>query len=1232
MMKCSQIDVMACTVKLEGEDKDRKFNAANKEQPHESGSLPDASDSLQKPDYFPKQRHRWNTNEEVSAFLNCFESHRDWLTSDVRLRPKSGSMLLYNRKVCKYRKDGYCWKKRKDGKTTREDHMKLKVQGVECIYGCYVHSAILPTFHRRCYWLLQNPDIVLVHYLNAPFEQDSKPCVLYGLNYYLDKRQWTQEELISQLKPMFYSEDQVDMNNETEKATAQTIDAIVQQLLDRQNHKAACTADCTCHDASRRDRCPRHRALTPKIKRSSPPVAAVTAATNGGYAADMNGHQGAPIVIDVSQLRGENGVVVVNGDGSSGTQTPTAMSLKVANKLSSATATTADAREGATSNGVYSSGGHIYHLPPGDVFGSGADTYVAKQTEWSAPPMTQSHLVTNGMGELYGGAALATAGDDDFGQKVNGVADFHGADDLFELDMLHDFPDFLQSDDYHQAALAHPTLETVVGTATEVFDGGGMPDGGAASRHDVISDFSPEWSYPEGGTKVLVTGPWYSQTLPYTCLFDSISAPASLIQSGVLRCFCPAHEPGLVTLQVACDSVVISTSVVFEYKARPSALQPANHEQWLSVDEDRFKMSILERLEQMERMLANTSQKSQRAQQSAIPFNTSTLSFEDRLVSYVQRASQRPWLKPTQIQCLPRTCRGMNTLHLATALGYTRLVQTLIRWRCESPSIVLDMEVDAVTGDDMMCTPLMWACALDHKDTALLLYQWNSAALSVQNAAGLLPLDAARGHASSRLADQLESMEVARVSCNSQHMAAWKDVSSPAATPTSTRSSSITSDDALMAVASLYHDESDVSDSDAKKMASTAATWPYAKSCDTDERWRHGSRHGRLCKRQSVEGPDEIRNDSSAKQRRTPSVERKLQSGGGSVDAADKPAEAALASPLFMDVDPDDSLRGYHDYRLGRDEDQTSLLMDTDADTLSSCSPLIDVVNLSDDECENVAPPRSVADEGGGGGGGGGRAGDQRVLTLAEQIIAAIPERIKNNLHMSDVAGADDAGFTLDSRRYRGWGGSTPSSSSSPASSLQSPSPPPTAAEFRGFFNASGKMLERNFAELTLSDKEQRELYEAAKIIQCAYRQYRGRRRQQEQERAAAILIQSYYRRYKQYAFFKKMTRAAVLIQSQYRSYRQHKYRKQACHLSSDLASRCCAQSILQQQPINSNSSNINAGSSGGLYIENVLTLKRQQAAARKIQRFMRQSKNRLQQERARLAGMARRETADDML
>lgn len=60
-----------------------------------------------------------------------------------------------------------------------------------------------------------------------------------------------------------------------------------------------------------------------------------------------------------------------------------------------------------------------------------------------------------------------------------------------------------------------------------------------------------------------------------------------------------------------------------------------------------------------------------------------------------------------------------------------------------------------------------------------------------------------------------------------------------------------------------------------------------------------------------------------------------------------------------------------------------------------------------------------------------------------------------------------------------------------------------------------------NMYVFTFSDKEQRELYEAAKIIQKAYRSYKGRKRQEEQEKekAAATLIQTYYRRYKQVCY-----------------------------------------------------------------------------------------------------------------
>ena len=80
--------------------------------------------------------------------------------------------------------------------------------------------------------------------------------------------------------------------------------------------------------------------------------------------------------------------------------------------------------------------------------------------------------------------------------------------------------------------------------------------------------------------------------------------------------------------------------------------------------------------------------------------------------------------------------------------------------------------------------------------------------------------------------------------------------------------------------------------------------------------------------------------------------------------------------------------------------------------------------------------------------------------------------------------------------------------------------------------------MQKEFSSLTLSDQEQRELYEAAKTIQKAYRVYKGRKRQeQEKERSAAILIQSYYRRYKQYVYYKQMTRAAQVIQNQFRNY-----------------------------------------------------------------------------------------------
>lgn len=117
-----------------------------------------------------------------------------------------------------------------------------------------------------------------------------------------------------------------------------------------------------------------------------------------------------------------------------------------------------------------------------------------------------------------------------------------------------------------------------------------------------ISDFSPEWAYPEGGIKVLVTGPW-NQNSNYTVLFDSFPVPTTIVQSGVLRCYCPAHEVGLVTLQVACDGYVISNSCIFEYKSPMNAENGAACDGTTNVSNNSdslYKFTLFNRLESIE--------------------------------------------------------------------------------------------------------------------------------------------------------------------------------------------------------------------------------------------------------------------------------------------------------------------------------------------------------------------------------------------------------------------------------------------------------------------------------------------------------------------------------------------------------------------------------------------------------------------------------------------------------
>ncbi|XP_065842161.1 uncharacterized protein [Oscarella lobularis] len=139
--------------------------------------LPFVLAGIMRSNAFPSALHRWNTNEEVVSYLISQEDHKEWLVDTIPNKPEHGSLFLYRRaKINKFKGDGHEWKKRGDGKSTREDHGRLKINGVECLGARYAHSSVLSSFHRRRYWLLHDPRVILVHYLNVDESDETTGC------------------------------------------------------------------------------------------------------------------------------------------------------------------------------------------------------------------------------------------------------------------------------------------------------------------------------------------------------------------------------------------------------------------------------------------------------------------------------------------------------------------------------------------------------------------------------------------------------------------------------------------------------------------------------------------------------------------------------------------------------------------------------------------------------------------------------------------------------------------------------------------------------------------------------------------------------------------------------------------------------------------------------------------------------------------------------------------------
>ncbi|XP_061768903.1 calmodulin-binding transcription activator 2 isoform X2 [Nerophis ophidion] len=1404
----------------------------------------------------PNERLRWNTNEEIASYLVTFDKHDEWLSCTLKTRPKNGSIILYNRKKVKYRKDGYSWKKRKDGKTTREDHMKLKVQGMECLYGNYVHSSIVPTFHRRCYWLLQNPDIVLVHYLNVPSLEDSGKFspLLCALTSRHDSMKWSRDDLLCQLKPMFHS---IKTSGDTSDFS---IEELVQLILDRQRTKPQPrTHACLCN-TSQGGNIPhscnstKHRIISPKLPLSSSPLSSEAVELGGGVGDAKLPHLQAQSSPDSSprppstsassplQPHVGNHRNGFYGDHH-GNLTTVALPHNAVIVMASTTAISGGAKGDDPTNQLLLP--PSIHLPakpaspcppspttppiPPTVHPTGMTTLslallpspvlggLLLNPSSSAslrspppplatspsPPMSfsssslptflppafdpDSFLNSPKQGQTYGGplprsscttspvicscsplspsslplsptstppssisppsslsssscendrkdsaslppsmsltptssvapallplcleiGALGDSEEKDQGggnnvrciapptklallqpchssnasprQQMRSSAALLPSDGQPKLSpnqeqpydhlpgpgaaplpplshqpirqqsdnqeditmetsaqlpailqvkermwLGHDFeappmdtqleaepcgqeeeelvisfdsqfPDLISDLVTEEANSDAPLSSTVVdvGATPALFPAGirymvpPQPSPSSSflpfphplptsSRLASITDFSPEWSYPEGGVKVLITGPWSEQLGQYLCVFDQSSVPASLIQPGVLRCYCPAHEAGLVCLQVLESGGSVSSSVLFEYRARNASSLPSSQLDWLSLDDNQFRVSILERLEQMERRMAamvarnitqqhNTQQQwQQHGNRLATPSPPHTPDecdqspqwFERRIVRVCERMMRGVRWSGGEEDRLHHSVRhrGMTLLHLAAAQGYTYLINTLITWRhVHSESLDLEQEVDPLNVDHFSCTPLMWACALGHQRAAELLYAWNSLALGIPDSLGRLPLAVARSRGHTCLAGALEDLHMqAHVTPRDTH-------AHPPASPLST-----SPDTGLSSSSSLP------SPSDSCSPSQSSAYSSYSAPMDT-----------------------------------SPSSPLSPTSSSLSLPVSSSPSTSLVVSPAWGEGPNTD---------LNRCD-----LMECNSE--SSASPVLPHMEPALAE-HLLCYSENVENE-------GEEEEEVDMATLAEQIIEATPERIKQEdftngsesllRESGDSPAIEDTWLatyldTVDAHTQSLPRRICPPSPLS-ALALQRLRPPSSVA-WAEFLNASanGKM-ERDFALLTLTDGEQRELYEAARIIQNAFRRYKGRRLKEQQDMAAAV-IQRCYRKYKQltwialkYALYKKMTQAAILIQSKFRSYYEQKRFQQ---------SRRAAVLIQQYYRSYKEYERLKQGSSGGAghtpRMKGTFLTKKQDQAARKIMRFLRRCRHRIKE------------------
>ncbi|MCD9646528.1 hypothetical protein HAX54_036416 [Datura stramonium] len=467
-------------------------------------------------------QHRWLRPAEICEIL-C-NHQKFYLTEDPPVKPPGGSLFLFDRKVLRYfRKDGHHWRKKKDGKTVKEAHEKLKAGSIDVLHCYYAHGEDNENFQRRIYWMLEEQleHIVLVHYrevkqgyrvgasrlqpvhpgplLENP-QSSSTPCFESGLI--------VQESHTS--SPSLVDWKEQALSSELQSGDSRVIVEFSKDSF-QLNPQVSSFMSTDIHNS---DRNLNVMLRTLKFYSGHLNVADLLSSklTHARLDADK-------AVKDVANSR--NRLTITSGEVFE--ENIHVAPAPIQNISSSQTIVTPDAAVQTSPLEGGRNSDEARSLKKLDSFGRWMDREVGGECDES--------LMASDSGNYWNTL------DTDNGDKEVSSLSRHMQLDTDSLG---------------------PSLSQV-----QLFS---------------ISDFSPDWVYTGAETKVLIIGTFlghrkHPTCQKWSCMFGEVEVSAEVLTQGVIRCQVPSHAPGRVPFYVTCSNRLACSEVrEFEYREKPSKL------------------------------------------------------------------------------------------------------------------------------------------------------------------------------------------------------------------------------------------------------------------------------------------------------------------------------------------------------------------------------------------------------------------------------------------------------------------------------------------------------------------------------------------------------------------------------------------------------------------------------------------------------------------------------------